>query len=108
MAELITFAAAVDPPRTVFRIALLAFDWMNATVKIHVRDFDGTKLALTPPQSPFGERVIVVQYSGAEATALMTALNKVNLSTQSLHQRVLTKLLADGKIPGGATSGVVD
>lgn len=104
MAELITFTAPVEPPKTVFRIALLAFDWMNATIKIHLREWNG---AAVPP---FGERTLVAMYSGSEATALMTALNKVNLSTagNSLHQRVMARLVADGKIPSGAPSGTPD
>ncbi|MDP2319556.1 MAG: hypothetical protein Q8O42_09500 [Acidobacteriota bacterium] len=100
MAEIITLAA-VDPPKTVFRIALIAFDWANAHVKIHVREWDG---------SAFGERTIIAQYTGAVATAMMTQLNKVNLSTagNSLHQRVIARLLADGKLPAGNASGSPD
>lgn len=105
MAELITLTSPVDTPKTVFRIALLAFDWMNATITIHVRDFNP---AAVPPAPRFGERVITAFYSGDEATQLMIQLNKINLSTQSLHQRVMTRLLADGKLPAGTASGVPD
>lgn len=39
-------------------------------------------------------------YEGATATTLMVALNKANLSTRSLNQRIFDRLIADGKIVG--------
>jgi hypothetical protein len=99
VAEEVNFTATVDPPVTRFRISLLALDWFNARIDIRLRAWDGTT---------FGPRELVASYSGAEATALMITLNKVNLATQSLHQRVITKLLADGKIPAGTSSGAPD
>ena len=99
MAEIVTLAAPIDPSLTVFRVALIAFDWQNATIKVHVRDWNG---------SAFGNRLVVAQYSGAQATALMIALNKANLSTNSLNQRVIAQLLADGKLPTGTPSGAPD
>lgn len=100
MAEIVTFAAPVDPIRTVFRIGLLSFDWFNATITVHLREWDGTKFTDRPP--------VVATYNGDVATTLMTQLNKINLSTQSLHQRVMTRLAADGKIPAGTASGAPD
>jgi hypothetical protein len=101
MAEHVTLNASIDPPATVFRIALLALDWANAHIKIHVREWNsGTQT--------FGPRTVVVQYTGPVATTMMTALNKANLTTQSLHQRVITRLLADGKLPAGSAGGSVD
>jgi len=101
MAEIITLAAAVDPPKTVFRIARITFDWQGAGIEIHVREFAG---------GVFGERVIVAYYSGAVATTLMNQLNTLNLSTagNSLHQRIIARLIADGKIPSGTASGTPD
>jgi len=99
MAEIITLAAPLDPALTVFRISSLVFDWRNASVKIVLCDWDG---------SSFGSREVTVLYSGPTATTMMVALNKVNLSTQSLNQRVFARLLADGKIPTGTTGGTVD
>lgn len=105
MAEQVTLTTPIDPAKTVFRIALLAFDWMNQTITIHLREFNP---AAVDPVPKFGERVIVVMYSGAIAVTLMNQLNTINLSTQSLHQRVMARLIADGKIPAGTASGTPD
>lgn len=99
MSEIITLSAPLDPARIVFRISMMAFDWFNATIKIHLREWDGAL---------FGSSPFVVMYTGPVATTLMTALNKTNLSTQSLHQRVMARLLADGKLPTGFASGSAD
>lgn len=40
---------------------------------------------------------------GTEAADLMNTLNKVNLSTKSLHKRILEKLRTDGIIAGTIT-----
>ncbi len=48
------------------------------------------------------------QYDGATATSLMVALNKANLSTSSLHKRVLQQLVADGKLTVGTVTGTPD
>lgn len=99
MSEIVTFNSAVDPPKTVFRVALLSLDWLNSKIDIHIREWDGTK---------YGDRVIIANYTGPTATSFMIFLNKANLTTQSLHQRIITRLLADGLIPSGTSSGSVD
>lgn len=100
MAELITLTTPVEAPKTVFRIARIAFDWYNAHIVIVLREWTGTA---------FGPRELdPIHYTGDVATQLMIQLNKINLSTQSLHQRVMTRLLADGKLPAGTASGVPD
>ena len=48
-----------------------------------------------------------VIYSGSTATTLMSALNKANLSTNSLHKRILNQLVTDGEI-SGTVSGSPD
>ena len=105
MAEIITLntAVQVDAGATVFRIALIVFDWEHALIKIHLRQWNAGAFV------PDGKRV-TASYEGAEATTLMTQLNKVNLSTagNSLHQRVIARLLADGKLPSGNASGSPD
>lgn len=109
MAELITLSSSIDPPKTVFRISLLAFDWANQTITIQLREYNpNANQQATPPEPFFGSRMIQAAYTGPEAVSLMTTLNKINLSTQSLHQRVMNKLLADGKIPAGTASGAPD
>ena len=46
--------------------------------------------------------------AGENATALMRALNKANLSTKSLNRRVIEKGLVDGKWAPGTISGAPD
>ena len=101
MAEDYTFPAPVqvDPGAARFRIASLVFDWQRAVVAITLREWDGTGF--------LGRQVYAV-YEGAVATTMMVGLNKVNLTTRSLHQRVLDRLIADGKIPAGTIAGTVD
>jgi hypothetical protein len=101
MAEILTLASSIDPPKTVFRIAQILFDWVGARIEIHVREYAG---------GVFGERVIVAFYTGPTATTLMNQLNTLNLSTagNSLHQRIITRLLADSKLPTGIASGAPD
>lgn len=43
------------------------------------------------------------QYRGDEAINLMKVLNTANLTTKSMHKRILEKLSADGVIPGTVT-----
>jgi hypothetical protein len=45
------------------------------------------------------------QYEGAEACTMLRALNKANLTTNSLHKRILDRLIAD-KVLVGAVAGV--
>jgi len=45
-------------------------------------------------------------YEGATATTLMVALNKANLSTRSLNQRIFDRLIADGRIVGTVAGSV--
>jgi len=101
MAEDLTLAAPVQVNAGVsrFRIASLFLDWDHALVQIVLREWTG---------SAFAAREVIATYDGAVATTLMVGLNKVNLTTRSLHQRVLDRLLADGKLPSGTVAGSVD
>lgn len=98
MAEEILLAAPFnpDPGGARFRISQLILDWDNSTVSVRLRDWTGAS---------FGSREIFVVYSGPGARAQMTALNKVDLSVKSLHQRLLERLAADGKLPAGTITG---
>lgn len=102
MAEIVTLAAPVyvDPGAQQFRIALLVFDWEGQRIKVHLREGTANSFAS-------GGKLITAHYDGATAVTLMTALNKANLTTQSLHQRVMARLIADGKL-SGSTSGTPD
>lgn len=101
MAETYTASAPIksDPGATTFRVAAILFDWAHAYIEITLREWNG---------STFTSKEVTASYEGASATTLMTQLNKVNLSTQSLHSRVIDRLKADGKLPAGNTSGAPD
>lgn len=79
---------------TGYTFKLISLDWEGAQITILLRD------AATPT------RVVTFTYTGATASTLMIALNKANLSTRSLNQRVLDRLIADGKIAGTVTGTV--
>lgn len=77
-----------------YRVALLSLDWRAAAIRIVV-------------VTPSGEEVVAT-YSGSFATALMTQLNKLDMSTNSLHKRILDRLVLDGKLPAGTVTGSPD
>lgn len=77
-----------------YQVQGVFLDWARAWVRIWLRNPAGKAEA-------YG-------YSGAVATTLMRQLNKANLSTISLHRRILERLVADGKLPAGTVAGVPD
>ncbi len=79
---------------TAYRIRFLNLNWDGAAIEIGYTDNIGSPLTYW--------------YRGAEATALMIALNKANLSTKSLHRRVLEQLATDGVFGAGTISGTPD
>ena len=87
--EQVDITPVVPPARTHYTISRLTLDWDAACIDITLRDNTGGTQTHT--------------YSGAEATNLMRTLNTANLSTNSLHKRTLTKLIADGKLAGTIT-----
>jgi hypothetical protein len=92
MPEILTLTVPVVPPsRTTYAVSSLLFDWRASVISIVVVGSDGVE--------------VTAEYTGAQATALMTALNTANLSTASLQKRVLQKLVADGQLAPGTVSG---
>lgn len=79
---------------TDYRVDKLKLDWGEAKILVVLKDTQGDS--------------ITVGYTGAEATTLMTQLNKADLSTNSLHKRILERLVTDGKISGGSVTGSPD
>lgn len=77
-----------------YRVQKLVLDWQREIIKA----------ALI---APGGERVVCT-YRGEEALTLMTQLNKLDLSVNSLHKRLLQRLVADGKLPAGTITGEPD
>ena len=70
-----------------YRVIGLNLDWEGATIAVFLRCVS-TGLPLT------------FVYTGETATNLMVTLNKANLSTTSLHKRILQYLVNDGKLTG--------
>jgi hypothetical protein len=50
-------------------------------------------------------RTLECRYDGEEAEALIVALNKANLSTNSLEKRIIQRCQQDGKLGAGTVSG---
>lgn len=69
-----------------YTVASLTLDWYEARISIILRDNDG--------------KSVHFMYEGATATALMVALNKANLTSNSLQKRIFTQLISDGKLIG--------
>lgn len=85
--EIITLTTPVTTPSiTTWRVSSLLLDWDAALIAISLRGSGGERLNHA--------------YTGANATSQMTALNKANLSTNSLHKRVIQKLIDDGMLAG--------
>ncbi len=95
MAEKLDLASPEqDAPGTVtWKPILLHLNWEKATIKAGFRGDNGEYTS--------------VGWDGATATTLMVALNKANLSTKSLHKRIMEKAVADGKL-SGTISGAPD
>lgn len=76
----------VDPRvATTLLVDSLLLNWKDKIIEVHI-----------------GNGVVQkrIGYTGEEAANLMITLNKANLTTNSLHKRVLNKLIADGHIDG--------
>lgn len=73
-------------------ISKLILDWDGKQIFIILRKNDALKEIL---------------YGGDQAVNLMTVLNKANLSTKSLHKRILEQLVIDGHL-AGTISGTPD
>ena len=67
----------------------LYLNWTNAVLRIDLIGTDGGIFSHT--------------IEGPDAIALMRGLNKANLTTKSLHKRIMEQLVADGIITGTIT-----
>ena len=89
----LTAPARVSPGTPSWEPILLHLNWEDATVKIGFRGQNGEFESFS--------------YEDAEATTLLRALNKADLTVTSLHKRVMEKVIADGKL-AGTISGAPD
>lgn len=92
MAEALTLTT----PQSVtdYTIDMLKLSWSGASIVVQLHDTQGDKHKAS--------------YTGQAATDLMIALNKANLSTNSLQKRILNQLVTDGKLPAGTVTGTPD
>jgi hypothetical protein len=90
MAETVTLTT----PATNYSVVSLALFWEAAHIHVVIRSQN--------PSSLIDHHIF-----GAEATTLMIALNKADLSSNSLQRRILNKMIADGVIQG-TISGTPD
>ncbi len=82
----------VIPPKVYYKVSTLLLDWFQQIIRVTLVGNDNVELQFI--------------YSGTEAVNLMLILNTANLTTNSLHKRILNKLMADGKIPSGSVTGL--
>ena len=90
MAERVDLTTTITPPSiSNYSVSSLLLDWANASIVVRLVDNNGL--------------IVQFDYSGANATALMVALNKANLTSNSLQKRIFTQLIADGKLSGSVS-----
>lgn len=85
------FDPTTPPAVTAWIVDSLVLDWAHSMIRIVLHDSIGNTLK--------------VRYDGDKAIQLMSALNTANLSTNSLHKRILNQLSNDGYLPVGSVSG---
>lgn len=89
MAEVLTLTSPPpQPPQlTSWRVAQLHLNWTGANITVVLIGNNNSE-------------TLTHTYTGTTATTFMNALNKANLSTTSLHKRVIERLVTDGVIAG--------
>ncbi len=101
MEDLVLTTPEIIPQITTetYRLVGLYLDWERTTIMIRLRGANGETKSFTyggnDPSTPQAEKT--------KALALMTALNKANLTIKSLQRRVLEQLAADGLLVGSVT-----
>ena len=90
--QLTLTVAETRPNNTHYTVRRVTLDWEAATIHIALRGVNNEQKECN--------------YGGATATNLMIALNKANLSTRSLNQRIFDRLIADGCLAGSVAGSV--
>ena len=103
MAEQIDLTTPYNPGTEVdnFRVTALLLDWKGGKIVISLEGYDSGWTGTT--------RTFVYADTDGDpvATNLMIALNKADLSTNSLHKRIINQLISDGYLDG-SISGTPD
>lgn len=88
--EQATLATPITKPSiTTYRVERLYLDWGASFIRVDLKGSNGEDLTH--------------EYTGATALTLMRQLNVLNMATQSLHKRILNRLIADGVIAATVT-----
>jgi len=98
MPEIVTLTTPI-PAAAVVRIASVLLDVRQSLIRVVFAEWASGAFV------PNGREVVAL-WNGAQADAMMLSLNKANLSTQSLNQRIFTQAITDGKL-AGTQSGTV-
>ena len=92
--ERVTLTAPITKPSiTAYELSSVKLDWTAQRVDVRLL-------------SPATGEAQTFSYTDAKATQMMAALNKANLSTRSLKQRIFDRLIADGFLAGTVTGAV--
>lgn len=94
MAETVSFATPIqaDPGVSTMRPASITLQvFPEPVLKVMLAQWQGGAFVQNGKQ-------LAVTYSGAQAIAALQAINTANFSTVSLRERVMERLLADGKL----------
>jgi hypothetical protein len=90
MPEKLALTMPEVPPTIVdWQVQRLDLDWAASRIEIALLGTNGESRAFA--------------YTGTPARTLMVVLNKANLTTNSLHRRILTQLVTDGLLAGIVT-----
>lgn len=81
------------PQQTTWRVNEVYFNWDAQSIQVGLKGTNGEAKHHA--------------YTGATAQSLLVSLNKANLSTTSLHRRIINQLVSDGII-AGSVSGSPD
>jgi len=93
MAETLTLTTPVTTTRTTYQFVGLSFDWPAAFIECRLLGSDGVEIART--------------YTGASATAKLSAKNTFNFSAGvSMQKKAIQLLQADFPELAGAITGV--
>jgi hypothetical protein len=81
--------AETKPSNTQYTVAALHLDWTAQSIVVEMTGVNGERLtkAYTPTTTPTG-------------SSLLVSLNKANLTTRSLNQRIFDRLILDGVLVG--------
>jgi hypothetical protein len=94
VAETVSFVSPIlaEPGASTMRLASLTFQvFPEPALKVMLQQWQGGAFVVN------GKRLSVL-YTGAQAASVLQAVNTGNFSTVSLRERVMERLLADGKL----------